>query len=52
MKYTVVWLPSALTMLAELWNDGPDRAAITQAANRIDRNLLVDPLHYGESTRR
>jgi hypothetical protein len=49
MKYTVVWLPSALTMLAELWNDGPDRAAITQAANRIDRNLLVDPLHYGEA---
>jgi hypothetical protein len=49
MKYTVVWLPSALTRLADLWNDGPDRAAITQAANRIDRSLLFDPLHHGEA---
>jgi hypothetical protein len=49
MKYTVAWLPSALKKLAELWNEGPDRPAITQAANRIDRHLLFDPLHHGEA---
>jgi hypothetical protein len=49
MKYTVVWLPSALERLAEIWNDGPDRAAITQAANRMDRQLLFDPQNQGEA---
>ena len=43
MKYTVVWRPSALRRLAELWNAGPDRADISTAANAIDRILKHDP---------
>ncbi len=48
MKFTVVWQPSALNHLAELWNAGPGRSAITQAANRIDRALLSSPTQQGE----
>jgi plasmid stabilization system protein ParE len=49
MKFTVVWLPSALRQLAHLWNNGPDRAAITAAANAIDYELAHDPESKGES---
>ena len=37
MKYTVVWRPTALKRLAELWNAGPDRAEIAAASNAIDQ---------------
>ena len=36
MIYTVVWKTSAEEELAQLWIQAPDRAAVTQAANRID----------------
>ena len=49
MKWTVAYEPSAETALAELWNNGPDRADITRAANRIDWVLEHDPLNAGES---
>jgi hypothetical protein len=48
MKFTVVWKPTAADKLADLWTVGPDRAAITQAANLIDRLLQNDPLRQGE----
>jgi plasmid stabilization system protein ParE len=49
MKYTVVWLPAALNQLADLWNHAPDRKAITEAADRIDRLLAVDPEMRGQA---
>jgi hypothetical protein len=48
MKWTVVWQSSADNRLADLWNNGPDRTAITQAANRIEQLLKRDPIHVGE----
>ncbi len=48
MKYTVVWVPSALNKLADLWNHAPDRKAITQAADRIDVLLANDPETKGQ----
>ncbi len=36
-------------MLADLWTKGPDRNAITTAANRIDEQLSYDPHNQGES---
>lgn len=49
MKWTVVWLPKALDDLAELWNGGPDRTAVRDAADRIDWLLRRDPLNQGEA---
>jgi len=49
MKYMVIWLPSAEQRLAQLWTTGPDRAAITAAANAIDRTLAADPDTQGEA---
>jgi hypothetical protein len=49
MNYTVEWLPSMLSDLADLWNHAPDRAALTAAANEIDTRLARDPLSQGES---
>jgi hypothetical protein len=49
MKWTVVWQPAALDMLTKLWNNGPDRAAIAEASDRIDWALQRDPLHQGEA---
>jgi hypothetical protein len=49
MNYTVTYKPSALAMLADLWNNAADRNAVAQAANAIDRLLGRDPLGVGES---
>ncbi|MBA4067140.1 MAG: hypothetical protein C0501_26230 [Isosphaera sp.] len=49
MTFTVVWLPIALTMLADLWTVATDRAAITAASHRLDQRLAADPLNEGES---
>lgn len=43
MKYMVVWLPSAMNELADIWNRARDRQAVADAANRIDRLLRIDP---------
>ena len=48
MNYTVEWLPSVLRDLADLWNNAPDRAAVTAAADEIDTRLARDPLSQGE----
>ena len=49
MKWTVVWQPSARNLLAELWNNGPDRTAIRNAADQIDWLLVRDALQQGEA---
>jgi hypothetical protein len=49
VKWTVVWQPGALQQLADYWNNGPDRAAIAAASDRIDWLLQRDPLHAGEA---
>jgi plasmid stabilization system protein ParE len=49
MKYTVVWQPTAESMLADIWNNAPDRNAVAAAADRIDTLLERDPLGQGES---
>ncbi len=48
MNYTVEWVPSVVSNLADLWNNAPDRAAVTAAANEIDARLARDPLSQGE----
>ena len=49
MKYTVIWRPSAERFLAELWTDGPDRQAVTDAANEIDSILEKNPALAGQA---
>jgi hypothetical protein len=48
MRFTVTWHPSAESELADVWMGSSDRAAISQAANLIDRALASDPLQQGE----
>jgi hypothetical protein len=47
MRYTVVWHPAAQSELARLWNQAPDRRAVSDAANAIDRMLARNPLGAG-----
>jgi hypothetical protein len=49
MRYTVTWLPSALDDLLSLWIEGPDRQAISDAANGIETILNNDPVLRGET---
>jgi plasmid stabilization system protein ParE len=49
MNFTVEWSPSALSDLADIWNNAADQAAVTAAANAIDDLLGRDPVHQGES---
>jgi hypothetical protein len=49
MIFTVTYKPSAEQELADLWLNGPDRQAVTDAANRIDALLKADPFTQGES---
>jgi hypothetical protein len=44
MKFTVIWQPKPLRVLADLWTAGPDRGAIAAAADRIDEILAFDPM--------
>jgi hypothetical protein len=43
MRYTVTWDPEAIDDLADLWLAATDRAAVAGAADRIDRELSIDP---------
>ncbi len=47
MRYTVAWNPAAQRELARLWNQAPDRRAVSDAANLIDRMLARNPLGLG-----
>lgn len=49
MKYTVTWKPSAENRLVELWLNATDRAAVTAAANELEKMLQIDPHGQGES---
>jgi hypothetical protein len=49
MTFTVIWVNRAEQELANVWLNASDPAAITAAADRIDRLLQRDPLGVGES---
>lgn len=49
MSYTVIWKPAAEDELARLWTDGPDRADVAAAADRIDDLRRRNPEAEGES---
>lgn len=49
MNFTVLWRPSALGELADIWNNATDRDAVTRASYRLDQRLAADPLNEGES---
>ncbi len=49
MSFTVEWMPQAEQRLAEIWNDGPDRQAIADAADSAEDLLRHDPIVLGES---
>ncbi len=48
MKYTVTWKPATKDQLAEIWMTAPDRAAVSAAANAIDRLLRDNAQNEGE----
>jgi plasmid stabilization system protein ParE len=49
MTFFVIWVRAAQDELARIWNNAPDRAAVTAAANRIDSLLRHNPSSVGES---
>jgi plasmid stabilization system protein ParE len=49
MKYTVTWKPATKDQLAEIWMAAPDRAAVSTAANAIDRLLRDNAENEGEA---
>jgi hypothetical protein len=49
MTFTVVCVMFTQNELARFWNNAPDRAAVTAAANRIDSLLRRSPSSLGES---
>jgi hypothetical protein len=49
MTYTVTWLNSAQTQLAQLWVDAQNRQEISDAANYFDSSLRLDPYRESES---
>lgn len=44
MIFDVIWVPSAVNELAELWNNALDRRAVTQAADRMEIQLAKDAI--------
>ncbi len=46
--YHVDWTDDALDMLADIWMQSNNRAAINAAQNRIDALLARDPHSYGQ----
>jgi hypothetical protein len=49
VTFTVVWKPTAIAELANIWLNAPDRAGVTAAAHQIDTALRTDPFAVGES---
>ncbi|MGC1273247.1 MAG: type II toxin-antitoxin system RelE/ParE family toxin [Planctomycetaceae bacterium] len=47
--FEVRWLPDAEAELTSLWLTARDRQRITDAADRLDRQLRLDPESLGES---
>ena len=42
MTFTVIWDRTAVNQLANLWMQAPDRQAVTDSHDRIERELRVD----------
>ena len=49
MRYTVVWLSSALDDLMAIWTNAYDRQAVSDAADGIEQILRTDPVLRGET---
>jgi hypothetical protein len=47
MRYTVVWVPSALNELARIWIGTSDQQAVADAADLIDKVLRTSPERVG-----
>jgi hypothetical protein len=47
MPYTVVWLRGPQAALASMWVNGPDRQAMSVAANELDHRLRLNPIGAG-----
>ncbi|MEX2188325.1 MAG: hypothetical protein WD875_16075 [Pirellulales bacterium] len=47
MRYSVTWDRDAENELTQIWLDAPDRAAVSAAANAIDRELANDAERKG-----
>ena len=47
-RYTLTWLEDVQNQLAQLWIDAPDKQAVTNAVNEIDRELAIDADRKGE----
>jgi len=45
----VTWKPATKDQLAEIWINAPDRAAVSAAANAIDRLLRDNAENEGEA---
>ncbi|MEK6261205.1 MAG: hypothetical protein AABP62_21605 [Planctomycetota bacterium] len=50
MKFTVVWMRHLELKLAKIWNEAPDRQAVTNAVDVIDRQLSFDAMRQGRPT--
>jgi len=48
MRYTVIWTKTARGHLANLWMQAADRQGVTDAADRVDFALAVDPDQKGQ----
>jgi hypothetical protein len=48
VKHTGSWLPAAEQELADIWLADQDRAAVSQAAALLDRQLANDRTHLGK----
>jgi hypothetical protein len=48
MRYTLVWIPDADDELARIWTDAPDKRAVADATNEIERVLKHSPLSAGQ----
>lgn len=46
--FIVDWTDDALDMLADIWTQAANRAAVNAASNQIDRLLARDPFGRGQ----
>lgn len=49
MSYRVFWTPDAETSLERLLREAEAPREMAAIAMEIDRNLIADPVHFGES---
>jgi hypothetical protein len=52
IRYTVTYTRSALNALASEWFNAPNRSAVTQAGDEIDRQLSLDAHQQGQEAAR